>query len=295
MTTVGRPWLATAGAAIGALSVTVAFWLVRYAGLDWGFGIALALLGIGLSILFTWYNVRYSESLVATTEDNRAPSIDSNDSAHQADYATMIAELAAAAAKQVNEVRMPIHILLNTEFGQLDENQEELLSAAEVALEELSNQLDRVREIADADGGALRVQSEPVRVGSVLRGLEPMVRSLATKMGVTVVFDTEPALPRGIGDTPRLRDALRLTLSDAVRYAVPGTTVRVCAKSNGEEILVVVDHGCPHANSAGLILADRLVDAQGGSIAVEEGRTTVSIRRFGTMETRAEASGSLKR
>lgn len=291
MSVAGHSGVATAGAAISALSVAAAFWLLASTDVGRGVAITAALIGIGFSMLLVWYNTQCVARLIAGATYEVPASrpdyalFEPTEIVRDTEYATMIAEVVAVAAKQVKEVSMPIHILLNTAFGQLDENQEELLGAAEVALEELSNQLNHLREIADADRGALKLQPEPVRLGDVLRGLEPLLRSLASTVGVLLEFNVAPALPRALGNTSRLRDALRLALSDAIRYAVPGTTVRLAVWPEGEKIVVSVDHGSPHAYSASLILADRLLAAQGGSVTVEDGRTTASIRRFGSEAT----------
>ena len=44
------------------------------------------------------------------------------------EYAALLAEATSALSRQLDEVRLPLHILLENHFGQLNENQEEMLA-----------------------------------------------------------------------------------------------------------------------------------------------------------------------
>lgn len=204
------------------------------------------------------------------------------------EYAALIADTAAAARRRVNEAQMPVHILLTAQFGELNDNQEEMLGAAAGAMSSLEEELAQLETIVNLDRGALTVRRESVHVGDVLQALYPMLAAQAKKEGVRLEFDLEPVLPRVLADAPRLRDALRLALTDDIRYAVPGSTVTVQARSSRDTVTVVVTHGSRHAYAGNILLAARLLDAQGGSLEHADGRTVIVLSRKGaTPETAA--------
>ena len=60
---------------------------------------------------------------------------------------------------QLDEVRLPLHILLETRFGDLNENQEELLRDARTGADAMNAALRRLAQVVDADCGALPASS----------------------------------------------------------------------------------------------------------------------------------------
>ena len=200
-------------------------------------------------------------------------------SVRQQEYATLISDTTAVAANRIEDARMPVHILLNTDLGHLDENQEELLGATASALEELERQITSLRTIAEVDRGALSLLAESVRVADVLRSLQPVIRAQANKAGVRLIVDTEPGLPRAIGNSARFRDALQLAIVNDIRFAIAGSTVTVTAFADPEHVIVAIDHGATRSHVAELLLAARLMEAQGGSMSESEGRTIISLPR----------------
>ncbi len=108
------------------------------------------------------------------------------------EYAALLAEAASAVARHLDEVRLPIHILLENHFGQLNENQEEMLAAARAAAEAASVELGRLREIAELDRGVLNFRRDRVRVGDLLRALEPQLEADGERTGVRVSIDVQP-------------------------------------------------------------------------------------------------------
>jgi hypothetical protein len=98
---------------------------------------------------------------------------------------------------------------------------------------------------------------------------------------VRILPELEPLLPRVVGDRGRLQDALGLILKDAVRYAVPGTSVSIHAASDPTRVRIIVNHGSPHSYTGDVALADRLIAAQGGSVMHQPEGTTISLERAG--------------
>jgi signal transduction histidine kinase len=213
------------------------------------------------------------------------------------DEATMLAAVAHDSIAQLDEVRLPLHILLETRFGDLNENQEELLRDARTAADAMGAALRRLAEVADADRGALVVQRELVHVNDVVRAVLPLARAAAERQGARVEVTLEPGLPRVRADRARLAEALTLFTSDAAaatgaeRPLVvtttrrPGVGIEISIAPNATRAPTVASvdptpadeqdaNGVsrdPDVSAGGIILARRLISIQGGSTADDAG------------------------
>ena len=262
-----------------------------------------------LSLAIAWWNARYVaqrvERLASRKGDEKVDELDvieqrveslgeaataaKADAARAAEdagrrtveYATLLAEAATSASKQLAEARLSLHVLQDNHFGELNDNQEEMIGAAREATEAAEVELNHLREIADIDRGALALRRDLVKPGEIIRSLLPLLNAQATKQGVRILSELEPALPRVVGDRGRLQDALGLILKDAVRYAVPGTSVSVHASSQPSTVTIVVNHSSPHSYTGDVALADRLIRAQGGSVTHTGDATTIALERAG--------------
>lgn len=197
------------------------------------------------------------------------------------EYAALLAETATSASKQLAEARLSLHVLQDNHFGELNDNQEEMIGAAREATEAAEVELNHLREIADIDRGALTLRRDLVKPGEIIKSLQPLLNAQATKQGVRILLELEPALPRVVGDRGRLQDALGLILKDAVRYALPGTSISVHAASEPSAVTIIVNHGSPHSYTGDVALADRLIRAQGGSVSHRADSTSITLERAG--------------
>jgi signal transduction histidine kinase len=182
------------------------------------------------------------------------------------EYALLLAEASAAVARQLDEVRLPIHILLENRFGQLNENQEEMLEAARHAAEAAAVETGRLRQIADVDRGILQLGHDRIRLGDLLANLRPQLEADARAAGAEVHVELAPGLPRIAGDRLRLQQALELLLRHMVRHAAPGSALAVTAASEGDEVRLLVHGGSHPTLDADLALARRVIAAHGGSL-----------------------------
>jgi signal transduction histidine kinase len=207
------------------------------------------------------------------------------------DEATMLAAVAHDSIGQLDEVRLPLHILLETRFGDLNENQEELLRDARNAADAMGTALRRLAQVADADRGALAVQRELVQVNDVVRAVLPLARAAAERHGARVDVTLEPGLPRVRADRARLAEALTLFASEAADTTgtekpmvvtttrQPGAGVEITIGPNvvADAKVAATDSSPAAAPDAaaeagrqnrppgGVILARRLIAIQGGT------------------------------
>ena len=197
------------------------------------------------------------------------------------EYAALLAEAASALARQLDEVRLPIHILLENHFGELNENQEEMLATARAAAEAAAVELDRLREIAELDRGALNIRRERIHVGDLLQVLRPQLQADADRAGVELTMEIAPGLPRMGGDRVRLQKALELLLRHLVRHAVPGSDLLIQADLASGEIAITIENGPAPALDADIALARRVISAHGGRLDYQDGRTQVVLPSTG--------------
>jgi signal transduction histidine kinase len=194
------------------------------------------------------------------------------------EYGTLLAECASSVDRQLEQVRLPLHILLENHFGPLNENQEEMLGAARQAADAAGVELRRLQEIASLDRGALSLRRDPVQVADLLRALQPQLVADGARRGIEVAVEIAPGLPRVMGDRGRLQEALELLLGHVVAHADVGQPLVVAAERLPTGGVVVEARHAP-ASMLGpdVALARRVIAAHGGSVELLPERTTVSL------------------
>jgi signal transduction histidine kinase len=196
------------------------------------------------------------------------------------EYTRLLSDATADAMKQLDEARLPLHILLDNKFGDLNENQEEMLAAARAAVENADRRLRRLREIVDLDAGRVALRRDAVRTGDLITSLLPGLNAQGQEGGVEVIADLAPALPRVTGDRAKLQEACGLLLSERVRALPPGSRVEISAEPSGDVVKIDVKHpGGAEGTGADSALARRLIAAIGGAVEDHDGMTTITLPR----------------
>lgn len=196
--------------------------------------------------------------------------------AREREYATLLEEAVDGALRQLEEVRLPLHILLENRFGELNENQEEMLGAARTAAEASDAVMLRLRDVVRLDAGTLPLRSERVRVQEMVEAILPALRALAGEREVSIDADLPPTLPPLHGDRGRLQDAISTLLLEAVRGAAPHSIVTVGATGERGTVQLSVRGGGPIPSNDAVALAQRVVRGHGG--VVEQAGDTVVVR-----------------
>jgi signal transduction histidine kinase len=235
---------------------------------------------------------------VAGAEADQAGAQQRADAAVQ-EYGALVADAAMAAARQLDEIRMPLHILLENRFGDLNDNQEEMLAAARTAADDAQASLERLRQVADVDRGTLRLRTERVRLTDLVTALLPGLAAEGAHGSVTVSADLSPWVPAVMGDRARLGQALSLLAIDAVRRTPSGGAVRItagapdpaeraaagpkasaaaeAAGSPAPMVRLVISHGTLPGRMTDIALADRLITALGGHVQHSDDQTMISV------------------
>jgi signal transduction histidine kinase len=158
------------------------------------------------------------------------------------------------------------------------------------SIEQLVTMVDDLFELTQLDAGAIEAETERASLDDVVRSAVSAIESDARRKGLEVVMDLAAA--PGATCSPRLVRVLQNLLVNAVRHTPQDGTVRVEAAVEDRRLVVAVeDTGEGIAESdlplvfepffrvdaarqgpgsgLGLALARRIVQAMGGSIAVE--------------------------
>lgn len=186
-------------------------------------------------------------------------------------YAQMVANVAAASAARLEEVRLPLHILLENRFGDLNENQEEMLGAARVAAEAVDADVVALGQLAELDLGNRLLRRDRLLLGDILRALVPTLQAAAEQAGVTLRVDIEPLVPAIQGDQPLLHGALATVLGDAIRASASGAELELTLARDGSSVRIALRGVGTAADTVRGVLANRIISANGGTV-VREGR-----------------------
>lgn len=181
-------------------------------------------------------------------------------------YATLVSRAADGVVGRLEEVRLPLHILLDNHFGELNENQEEMLGAARQAAEVADQVALKLRDIAQFDLGALELRHDLVRFADLMTTILPGIVAEGEAKGVTVDAAIAPAIPTFLGDRERLQEALGLLLRDAVHRATSGQSVHLTAESAVGELRILIGGSVGDGSTADRALPQRIVAAHRGRL-----------------------------
>jgi K+-sensing histidine kinase KdpD len=198
------------------------------------------------------------------------------------EYASMLATVATESARRLEEVRLPLHILLENHFGDLNENQEEMLGAARNAAEAVDADLIALKQIAELDLGGRELRRDRLLPGDLVRSLMPTLQAIAEQHHVTLAVDLEPLVPAIRGDQPQLQDALAAVIGGAIKAATTTTELQLRVVRGDATVRIELLGGGQPEPDLRLLLASRIITSSGGSVSHAGGVLTVSFPTIGT-------------
>ena len=197
----------------------------------------------------------------------------------QREYSELLSLSAREALQRLDDIRLPLHILLENHFGDLNENQEEMLGGARTAAEQAGDAFQRLSEIADLDREAVTLRHDRIRPGDLVAGVLPALVAEGQQRNVHVSAEVAPALQSVLGDRGRLQLALELLLHDCLRQTDAGDELRITADVEARDLVIMADHGEGRPDPIDVALGRRLVAAQGGRVTEHESHTGKGRRR----------------
>jgi signal transduction histidine kinase len=153
---------------------------------------------------------------------------------------TMTADIA-------HELRTPVTIIQGNLEAILDKiyepTPENIAPIYEEALH-LGRLIDDLGDLALAEAGELRLDKEPIDLGSLVSQVAETIFASVEK-GPHLRLEIAPTLPKVSVDPKRVRQVLANLLSNALRYTPSEGEIRVAVKQEGEEIEIRVSDTGP--------------------------------------------------
>jgi len=193
------------------------------------------------------------------------------------DIDAAIARAIERSVRDLDEVRLPLHILLENQFGELNDNQVELVGAARDAAEVAAARLRRARDLLTLHPAQLR--QEPIRPADVLASLVAALQSRGAARHIRVVAEIAAPLPAIRGDRIRLQEALSLVGAACVQATPDGGTLSITASGGEKELLVGFEGAGIEPSEIDTTWAARVVQAHGGSFRTDGPRTEIRLPR----------------
>lgn len=184
-------------------------------------------------------------------------------------------------AARTQDAQLPLHILLSSPFGELNENQEEMLGAAMSAVDAIDAEVRELRKLVQLHRGELSIVTQPMNLAELLRPALAIAAARAEVARVQLRPFVSDTSPRAIVDAVHAQEALTSILIDTIAHTAEGGDVDVNAGESDRGRIRISIAGRPmvtrgaSAATLQLRLARRLLEAQGGSITIDGAVTVV--------------------
>lgn len=185
--------------------------------------------------------------------------------------ARLLRDVANSAQHRLNEIQLPLHILLDNHFGELNENQEEVLASARAAADGIGNDFECLSDLAKIELGELPLRADRVFPADLLHSIMPSVVALAEDVGVHVRFEIAPLLPQFPGDQVRLQGALLEILRQHLRGMSPQTEFVVNLQRHDAHSVLVLTPFADSPESVQAVCARAVLEHSGFVFSAESG------------------------
>ena len=202
-------------------------------------------------------------------------------------------------ANMSHELRTPLNaiigfsqVLREQMFGQLNEKQIEYLDDILSSGQHLLNLINDILDLSKVEAGRMELQPNSFALADTLAASMVMVRERATRQGVALVTEIDPAVGLIEGDERKIKQVLFNLLSNAVKFTPQGGRITLSARATGEAVEIAVsdtgvgisaeDQGrifdefyqvgpakTQEGTGLGLALTKRLVELHHGELRVE--------------------------
>jgi len=191
----------------------------------------------------------------------------------------LLQTLTAQLGDGVLEIQLPLHNLLDSPFGDLNENQEEILVAARTAAETADVRIRQVQRLVALERGSVPMLPKPVGVAELLRPALAIAEARASKRGGALRTTLSATMPRVLVDSVHAQDAVTMVLTELVeRVPAGGELVIDAEESDASMVRVTVSGaGAGEPPSLAIRLAEQLIRAQGGSFRTEDRAVVIEL------------------
>lgn len=193
------------------------------------------------------------------------------------DSMKLLDAIADTLSRSAGDVQLPLHILLENHFGDLNENQEEMLQAASAAADRIDLASRHLQRILDLEHGRITFQREAVRLGDLLQPVLAIAAGRGEARDVTVAADRPPVSPFVVADRYFLGEALTALFVAVTDRADSSTELNVQVTREGSRVSIIVNYSGGPPDGLELAMATRLIEAQKGSVEIAAGRVAITL------------------
>ena len=203
-------------------------------------------------------------------------------------FEELLEEVTTRFADRTQEARMPLHILLSSPFGALNENQEEMLGAAQTAVDAVDTEVRQLRKLLQLHRGQLPIITQPIGVAELLRPPLAIAGARAERRHVQLRPTLSDTMPRVVVDAVHAQESLTSIFINAVEQTAEGRDLDVDVRETDQgrvRIHVVIggkgegdrSSATSTRESIEMRLAKRLLQAQLGIITEDEHGVTIEL------------------
>lgn len=185
-------------------------------------------------------------------------------------------------ADRLRDVNLPLHILLEGRFGDLNDNQLEMIHAAQDAARAADATLRlvaRVRALRTQQTPATDTEREPIRPVDLLRAPLLVAAARAEERGGVVRSELAPDLAYVAVDRAVVEEALSILLGAIATSGEP-PGLEILGSADAERVRVTIRPGpAAGADSLELLLASLLMQAGGATLEMTPPEVRLSMPR----------------
>ncbi|HEV7703473.1 MAG TPA: hypothetical protein VGO46_04235 [Gemmatimonadaceae bacterium] len=194
------------------------------------------------------------------------------------EFEELLDEVTTHFADRTQDARLPLHILLSSPFGALNENQEEMLGAAQTAVDAVDTEVQQLRKLLQLHRGQLPIITQPIGVAELLRPPLAIAGARAERHHVQLRSTLSGTMPRVVVDPVHAQESLTSILINAVEQTAEGRDLDVDVRETDKgRVRIHVGGRGEGAQPPGssrdsieLRLAKRLLEAQNATVSEDE-------------------------